>query len=101
MISISPAALESARKLDAERLEGKVRSLMHGIPVAVKDNITTRQEDGMDTTAGSFALQGAVADGEAECITRLRDAGAIILCKCVVLHIITEWFPNRQADLPI
>lgn len=80
MIAISPAAFKAARELDEERRQGKTRSILHGIPIAIKDNIATRVEDGMDTTAGSFALQGARVPGDADCVARLREAGAIILC---------------------
>lgn len=80
-MSISPAAFKAARELDAERKAGRVRSVLHGIPVAFKDTINTRVEDGMDTTAGSFALQGAIIPGDATCVARLREAGAIVLCK--------------------
>lgn len=80
IISVSPAAIKAAENLDKERKAGNVRGLLHGIPIAIKDNIATRREDGMDTTAGSFALQGAVVKGDADCVARLRKAGAIILC---------------------
>ena len=75
-------ALRHAAELDAERAEGNVRGILHGIPIGVKDNIETRAEDGMDTTAGSFALKGAVPPGDAAVIQNLRAAGAIILCGC-------------------
>lgn len=81
MITVSPAAFEAARVSDEERKQGKVRSPLHGIPIAIKDNIDTRIEDGMDTTAGSFALQGARVKGDADCVAKLREAGAIILCR--------------------
>lgn len=80
VISISPAAFKAARELDEERRNGQVRSLLHGIPIGIKDNIATRWEDGMDTTAGSFALQGAVVEKDADCVAKLREAGAIIMC---------------------
>lgn len=81
VISVSPAAFKAARNLDAERRQGKLRSQLHGIPIGIKDNISTRVEDGMDTTAGSFALQGSHVAKDADCVANLREAGAIILCK--------------------
>ena len=39
----------------------------------------------MDTTAGSFALQGAVPPGDAEVVQRLREAGAIFICELALL----------------
>lgn len=81
VISISPAAFDAARRLDKERQAGQVRSVLHGIPITLKDCIATRMEDGMDTTAGSFALQGAIMPEDADCVALLREAGAIILCE--------------------
>ena len=50
----NPDALAIADELDAERAAGNVRGPLHGIPVAIKDNIDTH--DRMTTTAGSLAL---------------------------------------------
>ena len=80
MICTSPVALQEAARLDEERAQGKVRGILHGIPIGIKDNIATRHEDGMDTTAGSYALEGAVVPGDAVVIKRLKEAGAIVLC---------------------
>jgi amidase len=81
VISVSPTALEAAKRLDVERSQGKVRSLLHGIPIAIKDNIATDPSDGMPTTAGSFALLDATVAGDADAVARLREAGAIMLCE--------------------
>jgi len=53
---INPDAIAIARTLDAERSGRGPRSLLHGIPVLLKDNIATA--DKMETTAGSMALVG-------------------------------------------
>jgi amidase len=79
VIEINPAADADAAKLDAERKAGKVRGLLHGIPVMVKDNIDTG--DKMQTTAGSLALAGTHAQADAAIVARLRAAGAVILGK--------------------
>src|SRR3569832_2285690 len=63
VIEINPDALAIAERLDKERKEGKVRGLMHGIPVLIKDNIDTG--DKMMTTAGSLALEGHHASEDA------------------------------------
>lgn len=55
-----------------------MRGILHGLCIGVKDNIDVA---GMDTTAGSFALKGAVNAGDAECVRLLREAGAIIIGK--------------------
>ena len=41
VLAVNPKALEEADRLDAERRAGKVRGPLHGIPVALKDNIHT------------------------------------------------------------
>src|SRR5262245_29043027 len=50
-IAVNPHALELARQLDEERKRGKLRGPLHGIPVALKDNI---QETEMPTTGGNI-----------------------------------------------
>lgn len=79
VIELNPDALIIADALDAERVAGKVRSPLHGIPVLIKDNIDT--VDSMATTAGSLALEGSVALQDAFLVGRLRAAGALILGK--------------------
>ena len=67
--------LEEASTLDAEAKEGRFRGPLHGIPVAIKDNIDTV---GFDTTAGSRVLKGNRPEADAPLVSRLREAGAII-----------------------
>ncbi|THV01105.1 amidase signature enzyme [Dendrothele bispora CBS 962.96] len=81
VIEINPSALSQAATLDAERkIKGK-RSLMHGIPILLKDNIATVAAEGMNTTAGSYSLLNSIVPGDAGVVKRLRKAGAIILGK--------------------
>ena len=77
-LTLNPRALEAARALDRERRETGPRSLLHGIPVVLKDNVDTRD---MPTTAGSLLLRGSVPPDDAFIVQRLREAGAIILGK--------------------
>lgn len=79
MIEINPDALEIADELDAERQAGGVRGPLHGIPVALKDNLDTH--DRMTTTAGSLALEGSIPPQDSFVAERLRAAGAILLGK--------------------
>lgn len=79
IIELNPDALEIAAAMDAERKSGKTRSMMHGIPVLIKDNIDTG--DKMMTTAGSLALEGNKASKDAFIVSQLRKAGAVILGK--------------------
>jgi amidase len=79
VIELNPDAAAIAATLDRERKDKGSRGPMHGIPILIKDNIETA--DKMMTTAGSLALAGAPARKDAELVTRLRAAGAVILGK--------------------
>lgn len=78
VIAVNPHAMEDARARDAERKVSGRRGLLHGIPVAIKDNIDVQ---GMPTTGGHLGLGGTMAAEDATVVRRLRDAGAIILAK--------------------
>ena len=79
VIETNPEALDIADQLDAERQASGPRGPLHGIPVALKDNIDTH--DRMTTTAGSLALEGSIPRQDSFIAERLRKAGAIILAK--------------------
>lgn len=79
IIEINPDALHIAQAMDRQRQQGSVRSPLHGIPVVLKDNINTC--DKMHTSAGSLALADNYAPYDASLVTRLRDAGLVILGK--------------------
>ena len=85
MIEINPDALDIADELDAERQAGRPRGPLHGIPVALKDNLDTH--DRMTTTAGSLALEGSIPPRDSFVAERLRAAGAILLGKANM----SEW----------
>lgn len=91
VIELNPQALEIAARMDDERAQGKLRGLMHGIPILIKENIDTA--DGMMTTAGSLALEGWHATQDAFVAARLRDAGAVILGKTNL----SEWANFRST----
>lgn len=76
--ALAPTAAQQAAELDAERAAGIVRGPLHGIPVLLKDNVSTAD---LPTTAGSIALEGARPVRDATIARRLRAAGAIILGK--------------------
>ena len=79
VIVTNPDIIAQARALDAERAAGRVRGLLHGIPILLKDNIESA--DNMATTAGSLALRNNITRRDAPMVARLRAAGAIILGK--------------------
>ncbi len=71
-------ALAEAQTLAAEQRAGKLRGPLHGIPIALKDNIDTA---GIRTTAGSAVFDDRVPTEDAEVARRLRAAGAIVIGK--------------------
>ena len=90
VIELNAAAVADAGRLDAERRAGKVRGPMHGIPVLLKDNIDVA---GMVNSAGSLALADNRPTTDAFLVTRLRDAGAVILGKTNL----SEWANFRST----
>lgn len=91
MLEINPEALTIADALDQERITKGPRGPLHGIPLLIKDNIATL--DGMQTTAGSLALLGSRPPRDAFVVSRLREAGAILLGKTNM----SEW-ANFRSD---
>jgi aspartyl-tRNA(Asn)/glutamyl-tRNA(Gln) amidotransferase subunit A len=71
-------ALQTARELDAERRTGGLRGPLHGIPIALKDNIDT---EGIRTTGASALFRDRIPEQDACAVARLRKAGAIVLGK--------------------
>jgi amidase len=78
VLTLNPKALEQARALDAERRAKGKRSLLHGVPVVLKDNFDTFD---LATTGGSVLLEGSMPPDDAFVVRKLRDAGAVILAK--------------------
>ena len=89
VISVSPRAAAEARASDEARARGAAPGPLAGIPVLIKDNIAVA---GMPATAGSPALAEADQD-EAFLVTRLREAGAVILGKANL----SEWANFRSS----
>ncbi len=90
VIEINPEALDIADRLDRERATSGPRGPLHGIPILLKDNIDTH--DRMQTTAGSLALAGHIADQDATVTAKLRAAGAVLLGKTNL----SEWANFRS-----
>jgi len=78
IVTVNPNALAEADARDRERAQGDARGALHGIPVALKDNIHAA---GMPTTGGALAFADLMAPYEATLTRNLRDAGAIIIAK--------------------
>ena len=72
------SAMAEAAARDAERAAGNARGPLHGIPIALKDNIDTA---GVLTSAASAIYANRVPETNAECVNRLRAAGVVFLGK--------------------
>src|SRR5262245_42769465 len=77
-ITVNPNALQEADARDRDRAAGRIIGPLHGIPIALKDNIHTTD---MPTTGGALAFDGYVPPYEATLTKNLRASGAIIIAK--------------------
>jgi amidase len=84
VITVNPKALEEADRLDQEHKAGKIRGPLHGIPIALKDNILTTN---LRTTGGAIAFENLMPPYDATLTRNLRDAGAIILAKTTLTEL--------------
>jgi len=96
VIEVNPNALPIAAALDDEAHGGHVRGPLHGIPVALKDNIHTT---GMPTTGGALAFAGYVPPYEATLTTNLKNAGAIIVAKTGLTEL-ANWVAGAPDPMP-
>ncbi|KAK4696170.1 amidase, partial [Lecanoromycetidae sp. Uapishka_2] len=92
VLKINEEALSIAAHLDEEQARSGRRGPLHGVPILLKDNMWTL--DKMSTSAGSYALLGARRAKEASLVTRLRQAGAVIIGKANM----SEWANFRSTD---
>ncbi len=90
VIELNPNAAADAAALDAERLAGKTRGPMHGIPVLIKDNVDVA---GLVNSAGSLAMAAHRPKQDAAVVQRLRERGAVILGKTNL----SEWANFRST----
>ena len=84
VITVNPKALEEADRLDQERKQGKIRGPLHGIPIALKDNVLTTD---IRTTGGAIAFENLMPPYDATLTKNLRDAGAVIIAKTVMTEL--------------
>ncbi|MEV6119415.1 amidase [Streptomyces sp. NPDC052077] len=96
IVATSEEALTRADELDARFGEsGELAGPLHGVVVAVKDNIDTVD---MDTTCGSEALRGHRPERDAVAVARLRAAGAVIIAKTALPDFATSWFSYSSVS---
>src|SRR5215469_9437273 len=96
VIVVNPHAIEEAEILDRERAQGKLRGPLHGIPIALKDNIHTTN---MPTTGGALAFDGYTPPYEATLTKNLKDAGAIIIAKTTLTEL-ANWVAGAPTPMP-
>ena len=95
-ITVNPRALADAEALDRERTRGWIRGPLHGIPIALKDNIQTTD---MPTTGGAIAFEGFRPPYEASVTRSLREAGAVIIAKTVLTEL-ANWVAGPPTPMP-
>ncbi len=96
VMAVNSRALAEADARDRERREGRIRGPLHGIPIALKDNIHTTD---MPTTGGALAFEGFVPPYDATLTKHLRDAGAIIIAKTVMTEL-ANWIAGSPMSMP-
>ena len=96
VITVNPKALDEADARDRERAQGKVRGPLHGIPIALKDNMHTTD---MPTTGGALAFDGLIPPYEATLTKNMRAAGAIILAKTTMTEL-ANWVAGGPTPMP-
>ena len=95
-LAVNARALDEADRLDRERAAGHVRGPLHGIPVALKDNIHTTN---MPTTGGALAFDRLVPPYEATLARNLREAGAVIIAKTGMTEL-ANWVAGDPTPMP-
>jgi amidase len=96
VMTVNPNVLREAEERDRERAQGRLRGPLHGIPIAVKDNIHTTD---MPTTGGALAFEGYVPPYEATLVKSLREAGAVIIAKTGMTEL-ANWVAGSPTPMP-
>lgn len=86
-------AIRQAEEAAAEIAAGRNRGPLHGIPISIKDIVAT---SGVPTTGGSKSLADWVPKADAHVVTRMRQAGAVMLGKATTFEF--AWAGTSQQD---
>ena len=98
-ITLEPErVLEAARDCDRRRRAGAALGPLHGLPVAIKDSINTRE---YPTSAGTPALRQFRPAEDAAVVNALRNAGALVLGKTNLHELSFGWTSNNRAFGPV
>src|SRR5476649_69049 len=95
-ITVNPKAMELAAERDRERAAGTIRGSLHGIPIALKDNVHTTF---MRTTGGALAFENLIPPYDATLTKNLIDAGAIIIAKTGMSEL-ANWVAGAPTPMP-
>ncbi|CAN5532773.1 amidase [soil metagenome] len=98
-------AMEQARQAEREILDGRYLGPLHGIPIALKDNVATK---GIRTSCGSLVNPNWAPDADATVYRKLREAGAILVGKANLFEYafsttdafpqpLNPWHPERTS----
>jgi Asp-tRNA(Asn)/Glu-tRNA(Gln) amidotransferase A subunit family amidase len=90
-------ALRNAKKADAEIAAGKYKGLLHGIPFGAKDLLAVKE---YKTTWGAVPYKDQIIDVDATVITKLENAGAILIAKMTLgeLAMGDVWFGGKTKN---
>jgi amidase len=94
LMLLADAALEDARRADAEIASGFWRGPLHGVPIGIKDLLWTKD---LPTTAGMEVLKDFRPSEDATVVERLRRAGAVLIAK---LHMTEGATFDHHPTLP-
>ena len=95
IITVNPRALAEADAMDKERAAGTTRGPLHGIPIALKDNIHTTD---IRTTGGALAFRDLMPPYDATLTKNLRDGGAVIIAKTVLTEL-AHWTAGAPTPM--
>ena len=90
-------AMRQAREADAEIAAGRYRGPLHGVPYGVKDLAAVK---GYPTTWGAAPFKDRVIDEDATVVTRLREAGAVLIAKLATGELALDdvWFKGQTKN---
>jgi Asp-tRNA(Asn)/Glu-tRNA(Gln) amidotransferase A subunit family amidase len=96
VVTVNPRARDEAAAADAYfAANGQLSGPLHGVPVLVKDQAETA---GVRTSFGSKLFENYVPESDATLITKLREAGAVILAKTAMCDFAAGWFSSSSLS---